>query len=211
MLASKVNRRRENKSDKSDKIEVMQTKEEALKDTLAPLSLQKRLVLVCVPFFDFDFNIQTGTLIVLDNLEKEVKHIFAQIYRAKFPIAKIRPMTSYGWSDEKSRNDNNTSGFNYRSLEGFPELLSWHAFGCALDINPLQNPATMPDALGKIYKTRGSYDRHAKGTLLPEGPVVKAFREQGWHWGGNYKDKKDYQHFEKPLKDTKLLERLLES
>jgi peptidoglycan LD-endopeptidase CwlK len=190
-----------------DQIPVLQ---DLLQGTTAPEALQKHLVIVEMRYYDFRYRSQKGTLIVLDSVALEVKAIFEAIYAAKFPIKKVVPLSFYDWSEQKSLLDNNTSSFNYRSLEGFPNLLSWHALGLAIDINPLQNPATMPNAGGGVYKTPGNYDQKALGTILPSSPVVRAFRKYGWQWGGNYLGKKDYQHFEKPLKDEKRLQRLLE-
>ncbi len=30
---------------------------------------------------------------------------------------------------------------------------------------------------------------------MPGDVVVTAFKQQGWKWGGDWTDKKDYQHF----------------
>jgi peptidoglycan LD-endopeptidase CwlK len=186
------------------------TLKRALVGTQSPLILQKSLVLVSVKHWDFFGKIQMGHLIVLDTIAVEINAIFASLYQAKFPIAQIIPLVQYRWDDQKAILANNTSGFNYRSLTGFPDLLSWHALGLAIDINPLQNPATMPNANGGIYKTPGRYEKAKPGTILADGPVVRAFLKHGWDWGGSYTgDKKDYQHFEKPLKDEKRLARLL--
>jgi peptidoglycan LD-endopeptidase CwlK len=184
---------------------------EALADTEAPKTLQQHLVVIEVMYVDFSSQPQRGSLTVLDSVSVEVKKIFAEIYHTRFPIERMRPVSFYGWSDTKSVLANNTSGFNYRSLTGFPDLLSWHAFGLAIDINPLQNPATMPDVNGKFYRSPGRYDKNKPGTILADGPVVRAFLRYGWEWGGNYaRTKKDYQHFEKPLQDDKRVGWLLE-
>jgi peptidoglycan LD-endopeptidase CwlK len=169
------------------------------------------LVLLTIKHWDFSGKTKIGHLVVLGSVAIEINSIFAFLYQERFPIAQIVPLVHYDWSDQKAVQANNTSGFNYRSLTGFPDLLSWHALGLAIDINPLQNPATMPDASGRVYKTRGRYEKDKPGTILKDGPVVRAFSKYGWDWGGNYTGgKTDYQHFEKPLKDKKRLERLLE-
>jgi hypothetical protein len=33
------------------------------------------------------------------------------------------------------------------------------------------------------------------GMITPDGPVVAAFREIGWGWGGDWASLKDFQHF----------------
>jgi hypothetical protein len=38
------------------------------------------------------------------------------------------------------------------------------------------------------------------GTIEPDSKIVKAFKERGWTWGGDWKSLKDYQHFQKNIK-----------
>ncbi len=90
---------------------------------------------------------------------------------------------------------NNTSAFNYRCAAGSKKL-SMHAYGFAIDINPVQNPYIK----GKVVLPPGAvYDIRKSGTLAYNSPVVKTFIRLGWTWGGNWKSLKDYQHFEKVL------------
>jgi hypothetical protein len=51
----------------------------------------------------------------------------------------------------------------------------------------------LPEA-GRAYLDRS---RHYKGGI--ENDVVELFKKYGWAWGGDWQDRKDYQHFEKPL------------
>jgi peptidoglycan L-alanyl-D-glutamate endopeptidase CwlK len=44
------------------------------------------------------------------------------------------------------------------------------------------------------------YDPGVAGTFTVDHPIVRAFLQLGWDWGGNWTSPKDYQHFEKPLK-----------
>jgi hypothetical protein len=93
--------------------------------------------------------------------------------------------------------DNNTSGFNYRFISG-SKILSKHASGLAIDINPKQNPyikngTTTPD--GSIYEI------DSIGTLTEDSRIVKEFKKRGWTWGGDWKSLKDYQHFQKILSE----------
>ncbi len=87
---------------------------------------------------------------------------------------------------------NNTSGFNYRHVPGHNSL-SNHAFGRAIDINPVQNPymqnglATPP---GAVY-------RPGQPGTITDGPIVQAFERRGWHWGGRWRFQTDWQHFDK--------------
>ncbi len=118
-----------------------------------------------------------------------MREIFEEIRESRFPLAKVVPIVRYGWSDERSVADNNTSGFNYRRVEG-TRVFSRHATGRALDLNPLLNPY--------VGRSSEPYRPEVKGTFTRESPVVQAFLRRGWKWGGLWKQK-DYQHFEKPL------------
>ena len=104
------------------------------------------------------------------------------------------PIVRYGWSDEASMAADNTSAFNYRLIAG-TDRLSRHATGRALDINPRRNPAVYPD--GRIAPAGAVYRPGSPGTFTGEHPVVLAFRERGWRWGGDFTHLQDYHHFEK--------------
>ena len=88
----------------------------------------------------------------------------------------------------------NTSGFNCRTLPG---STSWseHAYGRAIDINPVENPEITG---GDILPPSGApfTDRHDAPGLIHAGDVVgRAFAAQGWRWGGSWQSPIDYQHF----------------
>lgn len=89
--------------------------------------------------------------------------------------------------------DNNTSAFNYRKIEG-TKTLSKHSTGKAIDINPFLNPQIKR---GKTIPKGAVYNEKTAGTILKESWLVREFTKRGWQWGGNWKSSKDYQHFEK--------------
>jgi hypothetical protein len=74
--------------------------------------------------------------------------------------------------------------------------LSKHAYGFAIDINPVQNPYIKGNI---ILPPNAVYDTNKSGTLAYYSPVVKTFIRLGWTWGGNWEFLRDYQHFEKVL------------
>jgi hypothetical protein len=94
--------------------------------------------------------------------------------------------------------DNNTSAFNCREMTGRPGIFSQHAFGRAIDINPLVNPYVM-NGITKPPRGAAFLDQSekARGLLRTNSPAIKPFIERGWTWGGHFKNLKDYQHFEK--------------
>lgn len=173
----------------------MMTLKEALDCSPGPPAILAAQCLIEVPFFTFAGAMRHGQLVVARELSLEVEMIFWEIYAARFPIAHMKPVVAFGWSDDDSMKANNCSGFNYRRKVG-KSALSAHATGRAIDINPLQNPYLSDDV---ILPPDAVYDLNAPGTLLPSGKVVRAFESRGWIWGGRWTSLRDYHHFEKPL------------
>src|ERR1700739_772312 len=94
---------------------------------------------VDVDHIGFDGQTHRGELIVNEDLVPEVITIFEQLYRQRFPIEKIRTVDHYpAADDELSMEDNNTSAFNCRGIPGTNQW-SQHAYGRAIDLNPLVN------------------------------------------------------------------------
>ena len=166
----------------------------AVAGTAAPPEVLEDLCLIDVRYRGFDGRLHLGQLVVHRELAAEVREIFARILRWGFPIGRAVPIVRYGWSDELSMAADNTSAFNYRLIAGTARL-SRHATGRALDINPLRNPVVHPD--GRISPAGAVYRPGDPGTFAGDGPVVLAFRERGWSWGGDFTHVFDYHHFEK--------------
>lgn len=168
----------------------------ALTGLEVPSDIRDSLQVVSVSFLSFSGEEQTGELIVHADLAEEVIAIFDELLAQRFPIEKIVPMTEYGWDDEKAMADNNTSAFNYRVIYG-TQKLSNHSFGRAVDINTRINPYIARD--GSVHPKNAMYDPTIAGTFVKGGPAVDVFQAWGWEWGGDWTDRKDWQHFEKPL------------
>jgi hypothetical protein len=134
--------------------------------------------------------------VVHQNVQQELTELFTLIRAVRFPVAKVIPIVYYGWSDEASMADNNTSAFNYRCVAG-SDRLSNHATGLAIDINPGQNPVIYADGLSLPPGAR--YAPEVPGTLIRESPIMQALLSQGWRWGGDFPGSKDYHHLEKLL------------
>ena len=169
------------------------TFEEAIVGLDFPIEIRKKLTLINVLYFGFDEKIHKGQIVIHKKLSAEIKEIFDELFAKRFPIEKVIPIVKYNWDDEASMRDNNSSAFNYRFISGTKKL-SNHSFGTAVDINPFQNPYIV----GKKTMPAGSeYNKEEKGTILSNSVVVQAFKKRGWEWGGDWKNRKDYQHFEK--------------
>ncbi len=141
-----------------------------------------------------------GELIVDEDLAPEVIAIFERLYRLGYPVEKIRTVDHYpDADDELSMEDNNTSAFNCRRIPGTDEW-SPHAYGRAIDLNPLVNPCLYASGYfeprnAAAYLDRGRTD---PGLLHVGDPAVRAFTDRGWRWGGDWTAPLDYQHFERP-------------
>lgn len=160
-----------------------------------PDEIREQMMVLEVEYYDYNGEISTGKLVINKKVKDEVIAIFKELVAIKFPIEKIVPVSEYGWDDEKSMEDNNSSSFNYRVVMGSSKL-SDHSYGTAIDINPRYNPMIKN---GKIYPVNGIYDAKLKGSITADSQVVKIFKKYGWKWGGDYKSLKDYQHFYKSL------------
>jgi len=170
--------------------------EEAVAGISIPQSILENLRLVDVYYYGFDEKIHKGQLIVHKDVVLDVIEIFELIRESRFPIGKVVPISKYGWSDENSMKDNNTSAFNYRFISG-SRVISNHAAGLAIDINPALNPYIKN---GNSLPENCVYDTTKVGTISASSELVKEFKQRGWQWGGDWKSLKDYQHFEKKLK-----------
>ena len=170
--------------------------EEAVAGHNIPQSVLDNLRLVNVYYYGFDDKLHKGQLVVHKDIVLDMIEIFELIRESRFPIGKVIPISKYGWSDEKSMQDNNTSAFNYRFISG-SRVISNHAAGLAIDINPALNPYIKN---GSSLPENCIYDTTKAGTILSDSELVKEFKRRGWQWGGNWKSLKDYQHFEKKLK-----------
>lgn len=156
--------------------------------------------------YNFDHEIQVGELIVNACLAEEVCDIFEELFLAEYEIQSLRLIDDF-WtgdgvsSDEASIQANNSSAFCYRVIAG-KERLSRHAYGCAIDINPLQNPfVTYVNDIPSGYPSysEGFVERRAgeRHVITEDDVCCRIFKAHGFSWGGDWTNPKDYQHFEK--------------
>ena len=150
-----------------------------------------------VDYVGFDGRPHRGEIIVNEDRVANTIEAFAELRRLGYPVDKVRAVVHYpGAEDELSMADNNTSAFNCR---GIPGSSSWsqHAYGRAIDINPLVNPY-IPGSGAFEPHNAGPYldrSRDSKGMLRDGDPAVRVFTDRGWAWGGHWRSPKDYHHF----------------
>ena len=148
-----------------------------------------------VRHFGNDGAVHTGRLIVHAGLAAGLVEVFRDLHAARFPIERMEPIDVYGGDDMRSIKANNTSAFNCRAVTGGSGW-SEHAYGRAIDVNPLVNPYVKgstvlpPEAAPYTDRTRDD-----PGMITSGDAVVRAFAAEGWSWGGAWSSLKDYQHF----------------
>ncbi len=170
-------------------------------DVEVPLS---DLSYVGVLYNDFDGNVAEGELICNNSIAPDLVEIFEELYRNGYQFERIELIDEYGGDDTLSMENNNTSCFNYRIVDG-TDRLSKHAYGLAIDINPYYNPYVVfnKDGSGETYISPKGSEVYADRSKdfpykIDENDLCyKLFIEHGFTWGGNWNSSKDYQHFQK--------------
>ena len=89
--------------------------------------------------YDYDGRTHQGELVCNKRIASKLLTIFRELYEARYPIQRITLSDNYDGDDERQMRANNTSCFNYRVVSDTKHL-SKHAYGLAIDINPLYNP-----------------------------------------------------------------------
>jgi hypothetical protein len=158
------------------------------------------LRLLTVTHWDFDGRAQIGQVVVNKRFAAPLGRVFHRLYELHFPIRHMRFADAYGRSRPA---DGDISG-SFECRQAVPSPCSggtgtgtWsmHAYGEALDLNPVENPyvgcGQSRDPASRPYFDRS---RLRRGMVTPA--VVRAFRSIGWGWGGDWSGStKDYMHF----------------
>jgi hypothetical protein len=160
---------------------------------VAPAQLRR----VRLRYWGFDGRPHTGALVANADAVADLVNVLSRLYAARFPIRRIRPIDAYGGKDERSLDADNTAAFNCRYVIGpGPRRWSVHAYGEAIDVNPVQNPYLEG---GRVHPRAGSAfldrSRRRSGMAVRGGLLVRAFAAVGWKWGGRWAGSPDYQHF----------------
>ena len=125
----------------------------------------------------------------------QILGVFERLFERRFPIRRVRLVDRYDADDRASMRHDNTSAFNCRYVSG-TTTWSQHAYGRAIDINPVENPYVVGSRVsprrGRAYLDRSDV---RPGMVVRRGVVWRAFRRIGWGWGGGWSTAKDYQHF----------------
>jgi hypothetical protein len=143
-------------------------------------------------------------MVVMDAVADAALAVFVALRARRFPIASVKLMDAFEGEDDASTARNNTSAFNVRQVAGSVAgggAISLHAYGVAIDLNPLQNPF-ITFTNGKRNVDPPAATEYLRRKPLRPGmaeDVVALFSAHGFtEWGGRWKNPIDYQHFQVP-------------
>ncbi len=167
-------------------------------DDRCPLDL-KGLRHLRMSYVGFDGRRHVGEMVVAARYADDVVSVFERLYDARWPIRRMRLVDAYGGADARSMAADNTSAYNCRRVD---ESTRWsaHAYGAAIDVNPVENPYLTSGSIAPPAGRRFALiDRSAgaparRGAIRADDVVVRAFASIGWEWGGSW-SAPDYQHF----------------
>jgi hypothetical protein len=160
------------------------------------------LRLLTVSYRGFDGRGHTGRLVVNARAARPLAGVFGRLYALHFPIRHMRLADVYGPLRSRPRDGDLSGSFECRQAVPSPctggrGTGSWsmHAYGLAVDLNPVENPyvgcGQSRDPTARRYRDRS---RHRRGMVTRR--VINAFRSIGWGWGGSWTgNTKDYMHF----------------
>lgn len=153
------------------------------------------LRLIRITFLGFDGERHRGRLVAHRRWAVELLGVFERLYQRGFSIRRVRLVDRYDADDRNSMRHDNTSAFNCRTVTG-TSVWSQHAYGRAIDINPVENPyvngSHVSPRRGRDYLDRTDV---RPGMIVKRDAVWRAFRRIGWEWGGTWRSAQDYQHF----------------
>lgn len=170
-----------------------------------PKHVLSQQCLLTVHYWGFDGQTHRGQIVVHQDVTTDVHDFFELAERVQFPFAGVVPLAhpDYLWDKDKTVLQGNlTYGFNWRTVFG-TTVLSQHARGLAIDVNPLQNPYQAVGNGANAHWPPTAYDPRAPGTLRADSPLVEFMEARGWVWGGHQYNihgvgvATDYMHFEK--------------
>jgi hypothetical protein len=154
------------------------------------------LRLIELTYYGFDGHAHHGQLVVHRWYAEGFVRVFHRLYDARYPIRRMRLVDHYGADDSRSMEADNTSAFNCRLRAGSSNEWSQHAYGRAIDMNPVENPFVTPTQVsppaGVVYVDR---TQDLPGMIHMHDRVWWAFHAIGWEWGGTWTGTIDYQHF----------------
>lgn len=172
-----------------------------LKNYMAGVPLEE-LRYVHVWHYDFTGSPVEGELICNEYIAQDLLEIFYELYRNEYQLESVLLVEEYDGEHVSSMEANNTCCFSYDTEEGDAGL-SKHAYGLAVDVNPLYNPHVSYEKDGTEIISPSSAVEYADRSksfsykIDADDLCCKLFLQHGFIWGGNRNDSKNYMHFQK--------------
>ena len=156
---------------------------------------------ITVNYWGFDGLRHRGELVMAASAADSAASALERLYSLGFPIRSMVTEDAFGPNprgpgadDYASMAADNTSGFNCRYVVGLEaqHVVSPHALGIAIDINPWENPyvartGTFPDSWWVSRSRPGSE------VLRSGSSAVAALAAEGFAWGASFKDTQHFQ------------------
>jgi hypothetical protein len=151
----------------------------------------------------FDGEVKRGPMVVNAAVAEDVLSVFRHLFEVGFPLKRVGLAREFREARLETRPNTRrsvTASFNCRVVvtpAGPGDEFSQHAYGLAVDVNPLQNPFVRSDGWVRNRFARPYVNRSQDlpGMIHDGDVVVRAFAAIGWSWGGRWSGDVDYMHF----------------
>lgn len=176
--------------------------------------------------YNYNNEIVVGELIINKVILDEVKKVFETLFNNKYQIYSMKLIDDFFIKDDPIMTDrnnvlhNNTYSFYYRKISN-KDVLSNHALGIAIDINPFENPYTPRNKDGsfddslltekekELLINREEKAKTNRHIITLNDIICNTFSKEGFECGGIWPIQSDlwscdWQHFEP--NDSKILE-----
>jgi len=154
---------------------------------------------VVIKYNDFEGNVKDGELVCNELIAQDLLEIFKELYESGYMLEEVSLIDKYDADDDMSMEANNTSCFNYRLVDR-SDKLSYHAYGLAIDVNPLYNPYVEygkgENGSDYICPTQSVFyayrDNDFRYKIDENDLCYRLFKEHGFKWGGDWNSCKYY-------------------
>jgi hypothetical protein len=158
------------------------------------------LRLLTLSYWGFDARPHVGPMVVNASAARQLVWVFHRLFDHRFPIHDMKLAREFHPNQtEHDTPGDPTAAFNCRPVvtpAGPSDVVSQHAYGLAIDLNPIENPFVengyVRNRYSRPYRDRS---KNAPGMIHDGDFVVRTFARIGWGWGGHWVSGQDYMHF----------------
>lgn len=146
------------------------------------------LRLLRINYWGYDGYRYRGEMVLSSAVAGRAAAALRDMYAEGLPMRRMYRVDRFGWSsrvrgadDHASMRADNSSGFNCRWVVNKPGVMSPHATGRAIDLNPWENPYR--SATGWVPNSWWASRSHARVAWRSAShPVVRIWRAHGFRW-----------------------------